>query len=231
MNNSAMLSISPAKERQLRRLSDARAYYADAETPEQHTMLANQWLEASGRDRLPRAHYDVLRELGLKRCPGCATVKPTGEFSKNTSRRDGLEAECRACRATAMRAHNSKDPEAAKARSRVSSARYRKAHPWAVKLAKGLERAQKMGIPAVKVTEDELLAVWESRGIDPGRSYYSGKVLTDENRSLDHFDPLNRKGTMGHCVHNLFPCTIEENTHRKRGQNPLKGLKKIWETA
>ena len=76
MTRTTTPGLSPAQAQRLRRLSDARAYYADAETPEEHTTLANRWLEANGQDRLPQAHYDVLREYRLKRCSSCRTVYP-----------------------------------------------------------------------------------------------------------------------------------------------------------
>lgn len=229
MTRTTTASLSPAQARRLRRLSDARAYYADAETPEQHTMLANRWLEANDQDRLPQAHYDVLREYRLKRCSTCRTVYPVESFALlKTGKRN---YQCRQCGAVRHKDYRKTDPEAVKARGRAASKRYRERHPWATKLQTGEERARKTGAPWVKILEAELLESWKIRGIDPNFSYYSGKPLTDENRSLDHLDPLNRPGTMGHTLENLFPCTIEENTHDKRGQHPLKGLKTIWETA
>lgn len=229
MKTTTRPSISPAQERQLRRLSDARAYYADAETPEQHTILANRWLEANDQDRLPQAHYDVLREYRLKRCSGCRTVYPVESFvlRKNGKR----NYQCKQCEALRHKAYRKSDPEKVKKQGRAASQRYRDSHPWAIKLQNGEERAREAGAPWVKIREAELLESWKIRGIDPNFSHYSGKPLNNANRSLDHLDPLNRPGTMGHTLANLFPCTIEENTHLKRGQHPLKGLKKIWETA
>ena len=33
----------------------------------------------------------------MKRCPGCATLKPLTEFSKNKRKPDGLQTSCKAC--------------------------------------------------------------------------------------------------------------------------------------
>ena len=35
---------------------------------------------------------------GSKRCPGCSKVKLRSEFSKQRSRKDGLDPYCEACR-------------------------------------------------------------------------------------------------------------------------------------
>lgn len=218
-----MTTMTPGRARGL---EEARAYYAEATTPEEHTRLANEWLAANNTGRLHQGHHDLLRERELKRCHRCATVKLTGEFNL---RKGQPQSECRCCQNARAFARLDADRDAARAESRASSAAYRKRHPWAVKLGEGRRRAIKQGAPCAQISEAELLEYWASRGIDPNFSYYSGVPLTSMNRSLDHFDPLNRPGTMGHTIENLFPCTIEENTHRKRGQHPLKGIIDILE--
>ncbi len=35
----------------------------------------------------------------MKRCPGCATLKPLTEFSKNKRKSDGLQSSCKSCSA------------------------------------------------------------------------------------------------------------------------------------
>lgn len=54
----------------------------------------------------------------------------------------------------------------------------------------------------------DLLAYWESQGIDPTRCYYTGEAL-GECWHLDHMTPLCRGGT--HTVGNLVPCTAAVN--------------------
>lgn len=225
MNNTTILDLPPAQERALRALSDARAYYADAGTPEEHTTLANRWLEVNETERLPQAHHDVLREYALKRCSTCRTVHPVENFSLRKEGRRNYQ--CKQCAALRGKKYRADNRETARAVSRRGNRAYRQRHPWAYRLGEGYRRAVKRGAPAVEVSEAQLLDHWKSRGINPARSYYSGEILTAENRSLDHFDPLTRPGTMGHTVENLFPCTVEENTHHKRGQNPLHGFKTI----
>ncbi|OFT77003.1 MULTISPECIES: hypothetical protein [Corynebacterium] len=225
MTETTTPEVSPA---QLRRLREARGYYLDAVTSEEYTALANQWLETNERNRLPQEHHEVLRGYRLKRCNPCKAVKELSEFGL---RKGKPRSECKVCKRARDLARLNQDRDAARAKSRSSSRLYRQRHPWKIRLDRGLARAIKLGAPAVVVTEEQLLAHWEASGIDPARSHYSGTPLTSENMSLDHFDPLNRPGTMGHTVHNLFPCTIEENTHYKRGLNPLAGLRAVKEAC
>lgn len=227
MNNNTGLDVLPARNRGSRNRIEARAYYADAETPKAHTRLANRWLEDNETDRLPQAHHDVLRSYGLKRCSTCRTVHTVENFSLRKN--GGRNYQCKPCAALRGAKYRADNPEKAREITRRGNRSYRQRHPWAYRLSEGYRRAVKRGVPVVEVTEEQLLDHWKSRGIDPARSYYSGELLTDANRSLDHLDPLHRPGTCGHTVENLFPCTVEENTHHKRGQNPLQGYKTIRE--
>lgn len=47
----------------------------------------------------------------MKRCPTCAEVKSRDDFHKNRSAHDGLQTECRSCRAERQRARRQADPE------------------------------------------------------------------------------------------------------------------------
>ncbi|KKN60028.1 hypothetical protein LCGC14_0536150 [marine sediment metagenome] len=63
----------------------------------------------------------MLATLQTKYCPGCEKDLPIGEFSKNRSAKDGLQAECKECRSRYMEKYYRKNPERIKQRS----ARYR----------------------------------------------------------------------------------------------------------
>lgn len=209
------------------RRQQARAYYAEAQTPAQFTHLVNRWLDTQHTQKLPQEHHQALREAGVKRCPSCTVVKDLEAFS--TLKNGSQNYQCKTCAANRYGDYRKENLEQVRARDRKASSRWKRANPWAVRLGTGYQRAVRMGAPAVRITPEQLLNYWESVGIDPSRSYYTGTPLTPENCSLDHFDPLGRSGTMGHVLENLFPCTVEENTHHKRGLAPHHGLRNIRE--
>ena len=68
----------------------------------------------------------------------------------------------------------------------------------------------------VKVTEAELLDYRGSKGINPDVSAYSGTPLTNENRSLDHLDPLEREWTLGQCVQTIFLALSRRTSQSKQ---------------
>lgn len=224
MNTYQVTDLDPATRRKMRDRVVARGYYLDANTPDEHTKLVNSWLEDNNATKLPESHHAVLREYGMKRCPSCESVKLLEAFSSR--KRGGTYYQCKPCASSRYRTYSALDPEASKQRSRLSSATYRARHPWQNRLLNGYERAIKRGAPAVKVTEAELLDYWASKGISPDVSAYSGTPLTNENRSLDHLDPLEREGTLGHCVQNLIPCTKQEN-FSKKAEHPVRAIAKI----
>ena len=51
----------------------------------------------------------------MKKCNKCGEVKSTGEFSKDKSRKDGLEGQCKACRKAYYKANKDKIAESQKA--------------------------------------------------------------------------------------------------------------------
>lgn len=224
MTTYLVTDLNPATRRKMNDRAVARSYYLDADTPEEHTTLANSWLADNNTTKLPNSHHAVLLEYGMKRCPSCESVKLLENFSP--LKRGGINYQCKPCASSRYRAYAAQDPEATKKRSQTNSATYRARHPWQDKLQGGLQRAIKRGAPAVKVTEAELLDYWASKGIDPNVSAYSGTPLTNENRSLDHLDPLEREGSLGHCAQNLFPCTKQEN-FSKKASHPVRAVAKI----
>lgn len=57
----------------------------------------------------------------MKRCPGCATLKPLTEFSKNKRKQDGLQSSCKACAKQRNAKWYSTNPEA-----RIQQNRYQR---------------------------------------------------------------------------------------------------------
>jgi hypothetical protein len=102
-------------------------------------------------------------------------------------------------------------------RSHQISKTYRDAHPLEERLRSGRLRAEKAGLPAIRITAAELLADWQRRGIDPTRCVYTGEPL-EERWSIDHAVPLSVAGTPGHVVTNLVPTN--------RGINSTKGRRR-----
>ncbi len=79
------------------------------------------------------------------------------------------------------------------------------------RLCLGAARARKLGVCVEDVTSANLLAYWESQGVDPTWCYYTGEELADDWQ-LDHMMPLSRGG--GHTVDNLVPCTGSVNSSK-----------------
>jgi hypothetical protein len=60
-----------------------------------------------------------------KYCNSCEQVKPVEEFARNSSRRDGLQVECRTCKGTRDRAYHSAVPQRRAPAQRVRRAALR----------------------------------------------------------------------------------------------------------
>lgn len=180
--------------------------------------LIREWFTATQACRIHPEIRDELAGLGCRWCPGCRWVLPAEEFNS--------ESRCANCQLFDHQQWRRREGSSALASGRKSSALYRVKHPWTDRLARGYKRALRAGLPAVKISEQELLDHWARIGVDPNRSAYSGVSLTAENRSLDHLIPLCDSESPGHVLGNLWPCTQVENTHRKRGRKviPFRAL-------
>ena len=151
--------------------------------------------------------YPVAR----KHCSGCEKEKVWSEFTVRTGSWSGLESQCRECRSGYYEAHKDEYHE--------RTNHYRTfTNPWAAKLSSGYSRAVKAGVPAEKVTTKQLLEYWDSQGISPNQSVYSGAELGPGLWSLDHLVPLSDPNGPGHTVTNLVPCLVHENS-RKANQH------------
>lgn len=179
----------------------------------QVTQTINGIMQERGAKTLPRDLAAQLRADNLKRCPGCATVKPFEEFAAKKSNSDGLQPRCRACSGTYHREYYNRDPQAQV--KRVNT--YRETNPITVRISNGKIRAREFGVPYEEFTYRDLLDYWESVGIDPWVSAYSGTPLTADNYGIDHVVPLSDPNSPGHRKELLVPCTQDENRRKATG--------------
>ena len=113
-----------------------------------------------------------------------------------------------------MRKYKADNAEAIAAQCKL----YRERNPLPGRIVDGRRRAEKLGAPTVEFKAQDVYEYWESVGIDPWCSAYSGTPLAPENYGLDHIIPLSAPDTPGHVPWNLAPCTQLENkrkTNRK----------------
>lgn len=71
----------------------------------------------------------------MKHCLKCGETKATTEFSKNASKRDGLQSSCKACASVSAAKWYAADIEKARANSRERIAAFRAANPEKAKAA------------------------------------------------------------------------------------------------
>lgn len=191
------------------------------------TKKINRSMKAKGQTRCPRKTMAELRAQGLKRCSSCTKVQLLEDFpGRRKNPFDGKDNQCKKCGNKRNRAYHRKNKEAENTRVLdyyyknkdaliTKKNEYRRNNPVVDRIANGKIRARKKGLPVEEFTAKQLIAFWESRGIDPWVSIYSGEPLTSENYSLDHLVPFAQKGSPGHTMANLVPCTLEENQNKQ----------------
>lgn len=165
--------------------------------------------------KLSKALREELDSEGLKYCYYCETVKPLSDYNRKG---DGFRQQCRECQHSwhyanhdrelaRMRRYKAQNAEAIAAQCK----RYRELNPLPGRIVDGRRRAEKLGAPVEEFKAKDVYKYWESVGIDPWSSAYSGTPLTPENYGLDHIIPLSAPDTPGHVPSNLMPCTQLEN--------------------
>lgn len=169
-------------------------------------------------------HRPCIYPVGSKRCPRCDETKNFTQFSCNRSNKDGLDSQCKSCSSEAGKRYRARDGYAQRHNQKMTA--YRLAHPWSHRLYKGYQRARDKGLPAEKITRDQLLQYWESIGIDPWVSAYSGQEIPQDQYSIDHVEPLSNPESKGHVLNNLVPCLLGENSS-KRNRHFIDLLAKI----
>ena len=154
----------------------------------------------------------------MKTCTKCRESKPTDQFSRDASSKDGLQGRCKACRAARyaanrekeraqQAAHRAANPE----KFRAWDAAYAKAHPEKRAAARARRRALKAGAAGTCTAEQ-----WAAR-----HAYYDGKCIycgTTDNIQIEHRIPLSRGGT--NWPSNLVPacgsCNRKKNTKTEK---------------
>lgn len=107
-----------------------------------------------------------------KVCPKCGLEKPSSEFSRSSSRPDGLDSYCKPCMAGKLRVWKQANPDKVNANNRR-------------------RRERKVGAPGVEPTHDELSQLRRrQRNVCP----YCGKKLKGKVH-VDHIIPLIRGGS------------------------------------
>lgn len=196
------------------------------------TAEMNAWMEATGRQRFPRAKQDELLEMGAKRCSRCTEVLLLDDFGKHAKEVDGLRSDCRACKNGGHRERYRNDPEFREQlleykRERRTDEEYRQRereymrdryrtdelHRLRAQLDDGYRRAIRAGVQADWVTAEQILTYWNAKGIPALECIYTGEELTPWDRSVDHATPISRGG--GHTVENLVPSSWEANDRKK----------------
>lgn len=159
-------------------------------------------------------------------CGRCRQHKTAEDFHRSSRNRSGRQSHCKQCQCAAVQsarqAHPAKKVEQDRAYRESNSelVRTRKKLDYRQniireKLRRGKNRAGIAGVPAREITEVELLADWERRGIDPERCVYTGELLQD-GWHIDHAVPLSHPNTPGHVVTNLVPCNASANREKLR---------------
>ena len=87
---------------------------------------------------------------------------------------------------------------------------------------KGYDRAIEKHLPANKLSENDILEFWRSRGLDENRCAYSQVELTPEpghpnSRTIDHVQPMADSESAGHVLENIVPCSREYNRYKSDG--------------
>jgi hypothetical protein len=139
----------------------------------------------------------------LKTCSKCKEGKPLEAFSKNVSKRDGLQSCCKACDAARKKA-NSEEEKARKAawkkanRERVNSgvAAWQKANPEKIAAKTAKRKAAKLQATPAWANQAKIAELYAEAQTMPG--------LLGEPCHVDHIVPLKSKIVCGlHCESNL----------------------------
>lgn len=168
--------------------------------------------------KLSKALREELDSEGLKYCYYCETVKPLADYNRQG---DSYRSQCRDCQHSYHLANHERELarmrkyKAANAEAIARQCKeYRQRNPLPGRIVDGRRRAEKLGAPTVEFKAKDVYEYWESVGIDPWSSAYSGTPLSPDNYGLDHIVPLSAPDTPGHVPTNLAPCTQEENREK-----------------
>ncbi|GAB3692502.1 HNH endonuclease domain-containing protein [Corynebacterium nasicanis] len=153
-------------------------------------------------DKAFREERARLALVDLRQCIQCGETKTlSAEFGNDKNGAGGKSGHCRDCHRARMRAWHHKNDGLQGA------------------LDSGLKRARTAGALADSIKPVELLAYWKKNGIDPWKCFYTGKPLVKgqghpHSREIDHIEPLSLKGSAGHVMRNIVPCSHEWNRYK-----------------
>jgi 5-methylcytosine-specific restriction endonuclease McrA len=138
-----------------------------------------EWRE---RNKLKNAERTEFPEF--KHCFDCGETKAGSEFSRNSNRIDGLNPQCKSCRAE-----------------------YDAANKLNTAVKVGYRKAVALGNHAEEFTGDDLEAHWSANGISAQHCNYCNvelSTLEAKDQQLDHVHALNADGP--HVMDNIVPA-------------------------
>ena len=138
----------------------------------------------------------------MRRCNRCYEIKTLStDFGNDKNGAGGRSGHCRDCHRAGVRAWHHKHDGLQGA------------------LDGGFKRAKVEGRRRRRIKPEALLAYWKKNGIDPWKCFYTGTPLVRElghpnSREFDHIQPLSLKGSAGHVMKNIVPCSHEWNRYK-----------------
>lgn len=151
----------------------------------------------------------------VKRCKRCSLVKPSVEFNRNRTSRDGLQAYCRPCGNELSRQWNRSHPKQMVENER----RYRRRNPERELLQSARQRAKRAGLPFDLTIDDiNIPAVCPVLGtpLVKGEGYMSGA-----SPSLDKIVP-----SRGYVRGNVSVISMRAN--RLKSDATADELARLW---
>lgn len=160
-----------------------------------------------------------------KRCPGCGVTRPSSEWYRSRTSRDGLVDYCKPCMRGRAAKYYAENPEKVRERmhrwyksnpdkARENVRRWQKANPDKVRAFVHRRRARKAGAFTIPHDEDDQRAYWRFIGVDPDKCWYcalEGRDVPMEH--TDHLKPLAAGGS--ETVWNKRPacakCNLSKN--------------------
>jgi 5-methylcytosine-specific restriction endonuclease McrA len=162
----------------------------------------------------------------MKKCSACEQLKPLSEYSPSKRGGLGVQAKCKPCYATLMKARRSFNPEAHREAVKKSTAKhydkklernnaYRAANPDKVSSWKSKDRAVNkariLADNAMRRTKISGKLTPEIKQIYALRDFYSAMSL-GESFHVDHIIPISKGGK--HIASNLQVLTAIDNLRK-----------------
>src|SRR5690606_34163900 len=119
-----------------------------------------------------------------KRCPGCGITRPSSEWTRDSTKRDGLRSHCKPCMRAESAKYRAANPEklreynrrwykANSDKAREYSRRWREANPDRVRAKHHRRRARKASANLYPHTHEDLIVFTRDYlGLDPDKCWY-----------------------------------------------------------